>query len=171
MLSFELRGLLYAVTGPQHLALSSAVGGVLWAVTGHAITVPIAIAAGVLPDVDHALDYYNRYIRRDWRRIYLLLHGWEYFALASALYLFVFPEPWMLAVTLGYLMQIGADQAANQARWFSYSLLARAVLKFDSRKILPNERRDSYDALVRSVPVFKDRLRSWFAARSEPRHR
>lgn len=145
-------------------------GGVLWAVTGDALTLPIAIAAGVLPDADHALDYYNRYVRRDWRRIYLLLHGWEYFALAAVLYLFVFPEPWMLAVTLGYLMQIGADQIANRVRWFSYSLVARAVLRFDCKTILPNETEDSYEALVRSVPLLGPRLRRWFAERSTPRY-
>jgi hypothetical protein len=156
------------MTGPQHLAASGAVGIALWVATGSPVTMPITIAAGVLPDVDHLLDYYNRYIRRDWRRIYLLLHGWEYFAAAVGLYLFAFREPWMLAVALGYLTQIGGDQLFNGGRWFSYLLVGRALARFRSPVVLPNERHDSYEAFVKSIPFGRGTVRRWFAARATP---
>jgi hypothetical protein len=159
------------VTGPQHLLASGAAGVVLWVATGEPITLPVAIAAGVLPDVDHVLDYYNRYIRRDWRRIYLILHGWEYFAAMVALYLAAFREPWVLAVALGYLTQIGGDQLHNGGRWFSYFLTGRALARFRSPVILPNEKPDSYEAFVQSIPFGRGPVRRWFAARSTPRFR
>jgi hypothetical protein len=157
------------VTGPQHLAASGVVGLGLWAATGDLITVPVAIAAGVLPDIDHLLDYYNRYIRRDWRRIFLLLHGWEYLALALGLYFFVFREPWMLAVALGYMTQIGGDQLFNGGRWFSYLLFGRALNGFRASRVLPDEHPDSYEAFVRSVPFARARIRRWFEERATPK--
>ena len=146
-------------------------GLALWAATGDAITLPAAVGAGVLTDVDHLLDYYNRYIRRDWRRIFLLLHGWEYLALALGLYFFVFREPWMLAVALGYLTQIGGDQIFNGGRWFSYLIIGRAVVGFRSSRILPHENPNSYEAFVRSVPFGRARIRRWFEERAGPRIR
>ena len=87
--------------GP-HVAVSAAAGAVLWAATGDVKTLPVAIGAGVLPDVDHLLDYYNWYVRRSYSRLILLLHGWEYLAAAGLIYFFVLREDWMLAVVIGY---------------------------------------------------------------------
>lgn len=159
------------MTGPQHLLLSSGVGFILWATTGDPLTVPVAAASGVLPDADHLLDYYNRYVRRDWRRLYLLLHGWEYLALALALYFFVFREPWMLAVALGYATQLAGDQIFNGATWYGYFLSARAFFRFRPQAVMPTEHPNSYESFVRSVPFAHARLRRWFRERSEPRFR
>ena len=60
-----------------HTVASLGIGGSVWAATGSLMAVPAAAAAGVLVDADHILDYFNWYWRRDLRRVFLLLHGWE----------------------------------------------------------------------------------------------
>ena len=151
----------------HHAAVSVAIGVGLWAATGDARTLPAAVAAGVLPDVDHLLDYYNWYIRRDTRRLILIFHGWEYLVAAVLIYVFAFTEPWMLAVVLGYASQVGTDQIFNGVRWHTYSLLARASLGFDARRVVGRDMTQAYEALVDSLPVFRDPVRRWFERRIE----
>ncbi len=150
--------------GP-HVAVSAAAGAVLWAATGDARTLPVAIGAGVLPDADHLLDYYNWYVRRSYSRLILLLHGWEYLVAAVLIYFFAFRENWMLAVVIGYATQIGADQLFNGVRWHTYSLIARAAQGFRASEVHRDDVRNSYTSIVASVPVFKEPLRRWFERR------
>ncbi len=152
--------------GP-HVAVSTAIGVGLWASTGDALALPAAVAAGVLPDADHLIDYYNWYIRRDFSRLILFLHGWEYLAVAILVYAFAFTEPWMLGVVLGYASQIGADQIFNGVRWHTYFLLGRAVTGFDVRRVYGSEIPDAYESLVASLPFFREPLRRWFKRRLE----
>ena len=119
----------------SHLAASAVAGGAVWAGTGEPVTLPLTIAAGVLPDADHLLDYYFRFIRRNKRYQFLLLHGWEYLIAGIAAYLFVWSEPWMLAIVVGYATQIGLDQIAHgkkSERRFVYWLTVRAKRRFSS---------------------------------------
>jgi|GEM_PF-3865066 len=41
------------------------------------MALPVAIGAGVLNDTDHLIDYYLWYIKKDHRKLYLLLHAWS----------------------------------------------------------------------------------------------
>ena len=150
--------------GP-HLAISTAVGGAVWAVTGEPLAVPAAIAAGVLPDADHVLDFYIKYVRRDRRFLFLLFHGWEFLAAGIVLHLTLFSQPWALAAVLGYAGQLIADQAANRVKWHTYFITARAALGFRSVRVLGRDDSRSYLALVESLPFGRSWLRSWFQAR------
>ncbi len=148
-----------------HVIASSAAGAGVWAATGEPVALPVAVAAGVLPDLDHLLDYYFRYIRHDWRRLYLLLHGWEYAAAMIAVYAFWLREPWVLAALLGYATQVGGDQLFNRPQWHTYFITARAINRFNFERVLGRQDHGGYMAVVAAVPFGKDRLRKWFEAR------
>jgi len=149
-----------------HLALSAAIGGSVWAATGEANALPSAIGAGFLPDVDHLLDYYNWYVRRDRRRIVLVLHAWELLVAAALVYALAIREPWMLAVMLGYAGHVVTDQVFNKGYLYGYSLLARALLRFDARRIHPADQTYTYRYLLATLPPFiRPVLRRWFESR------
>ena len=73
----------------------------------------------------------------------------------------------MLAIVLGYASQVGTHQILNGVRWHTYSLLARALLGFDARRVIGRDMTQAYEALVDSLPVFRDPVRRWFERRSE----
>ena len=150
--------------GP-HIGISAAAGTGIWIATGEPWTIPVTVAAGVLPDADHILDYYNWYIRRSYKRLILFLHGWEYLIAAVCLYLFVFKENWMLAVLVGYATQIGTDQLFNGVRWHTYLFSARAMRGFRASEVHGGDMRHGYVAIVASVPFFKEQLARWFESR------
>lgn len=150
--------------GP-HIALSAAAGTRVWLATGEVNAIPAAIGAGVLPDLDHLLDFYLRYVRRNWKYLFLLLHGWEYAASGALIYALWIREPWMLAVVLGYVTQIGADQLRNRVRWHTYIFTARAIKGFQVKDSLGYVSYRSYMAVVRSVPFGRKWLIRWFESR------
>lgn len=149
-----------------HLALSTAAGGLVWAVTGEPVAVPVAIAAGVLPDIDHLLDYYVKYVRRDGRFQFLLLHGWEYLVAGLAVYLFWLQEPWLLAAVAGYATQIAGDQVSHDtARWDTYLVTSRATKGFRAPRGCGLGNGRAYQSLVDSVPFGREALTRWFERR------
>ncbi|MFW6174599.1 MAG: hypothetical protein ACOC5K_02370 [Chloroflexota bacterium] len=150
-----------------HVAASSAVGAGVWVGAGEPLALPAAVAAGVLPDADHLLDYYFRFIRRDRRFLFLPLHGWEYLAALALAYALLAPTPWMLAVVLGYATQIVGDQLVNDVRWHTYFITARAWRGFRIARVLDHREPDlGYEAFVNAVPFGKARVRRWFEERS-----
>ena len=103
---------------------------------------PTAVGAGVLIDADHALDYYNWYVRRDVRFWFVPLHAWElsvvllallavwYHSLLLAL-LAVWYHPLLLAAALGHVGHLVADQVGNRLYPLAYSIGYRALRRFD----------------------------------------
>ena len=90
------------------------------------------MVTGVLIDVDHVLDYYNWYWKRDKRRLYVLFHGWEYSAVALAVVLGFWYHPVLLAAVLGHLGHLVGDQVANRlAHPLAYSIVYRISAGFD----------------------------------------
>jgi hypothetical protein len=150
-----------------HVVVSTAAGGIVWAATGEPLSVPAAVAAGVLPDGDHVLDYYLRYWRGQRGRLLLLLHGWEFLALGIALYVALQPGDWAIGLLAGYFTQIGGDQLFNDVRWNTYLLTARIVNRFDSMRILGRRDDRAYLALVESLPFGRTRLKRWFEERDD----
>ena len=149
-----------------HLALSSAIGCGVWAATGDINALPSAAAAGFLPDVDHFFDYYNWYVRRDRRRMIVFLHAWELVVVGALVYAFAVREAWMLAVVLGYAGHVIADQVFNNGYLHGYSLLARAFLGFDAKRIHPRDHTHTYRHLLETLPPFiRPSLRRWFESR------
>ena len=152
-----------------HLALSTAIGGGVWAATGEINALPSAVAAGFLCDVDHLLDYYNWYVRRDRQRTIVFLHAWELVVAGAFVYAFAVREAWMLAVVLGYAGHVVTDQIFNDGYLWTYSLLARALVGFRAKRVDPGDPAYAYRRLLETLPPFiRPPLERWFESRLHP---
>ena len=120
-----------------HIAISSAIGVAVAASTGSPWALATTIGAGALVDADHTLDFYNWFVRGRTGRVFYLLHGWEYLALLTLATAFLGWSPLMMGALLGYLSHLVADQVANHAYRFTYSILYRAVNGFNIRRVSP----------------------------------
>ena len=155
-----------------HTVISSAVAGGTWAITGSPAAAGVALGVGVLMDVDHVYDYYQRYVKGKKDRVYVLFHAWEYPMIMSFIRL-VFYHPFLLAVILGHLAHVTTDHVWNRLTPFAYSITYRAIKGFDSRHIAPHHHvMDSYRSLPRLLPLghrvepwFQRKIAPWFLAR------
>jgi len=155
-----------------HTVISSAVAGGTWAITGSPAAAGVALGVGVLMDVDHVYDYYQRYVKGKKDRVYVLFHAWEYPMIMSFISL-VFYHPFLLAVILGHLAHVTTDHVWNRLTPFAYSITYRAIKGFDSRHIAPHHHvMDSYRSLPHLLPLghrvepwFQRKIAPWFLAR------
>ena len=137
-----------------HIAVASAVGLGVAAATQSPWAVVTALGSGVLVDADHAIDYYRWFVLRKRERVFYLLHAWEYLpllVLASAISGW---NPLLLGATAGYLSHLVADQWANKAYTFTYSIIYRAAHGFNMQKVSPWRIDGSYENLVELVEGF-----------------
>lgn len=149
-----------------HALVSAAAGGTLATATGEPALFGLTVAAGILPDADHLLDYFNWYVRLSPGRLFMLFHGWEYLIAVTLIYGLIYPNTWMLALAIGYGTQIVGDQIAHRPRWNTYFLLARLVAGFRWESMVDQRPADrGYESLVASVPFFREPLRGWFVNR------
>jgi hypothetical protein len=109
------------------------VGAVCWWSTKVPAAGAAAFIAGVLPDVDHILDYSYYYWRRE-HRLILLLHGYEFAILSTMVALRTSNTTLGIAV-LSYFIHLLADQTENRTHVLGYSLLYRAWHQFRIEKI------------------------------------
>lgn len=155
--------------GP-HLLTSTALGTVITVSTGEPLAIPITIAAGVLPDTDHLLDFYWHYIRKSRKRLFVLFHGWEFvfvlfgFFFCSAAF---YPQHawWLGSIFAGYTSQLGLDQIGNGAKWNTYFFLWRLSRGFKRRESYGGDNPGAYKALTGSLPWIGPKMVPWFEAR------
>ena len=112
----------------KHALLSAAVGVTGWWVTGEPAMVGAALIGGVLPDVDHLVDYLYYYRYKE-HRLILLFHGYEYVIGGAAIALAASNSILGLAIA-SYLLHLLADQLENRTHWGAYSVLFRAWHQF-----------------------------------------
>jgi hypothetical protein len=112
----------------KHALISATVGAIGWWITGKPAACGSALATGVLPDIDHIVDYAIYRWRGD-HRLILPLHGYEFGLLGTAVALFTRDKILGIAV-LSYFIHLLADQAENRTRKLGYSLLFRAWYRF-----------------------------------------
>ena len=122
-----------------HVLISAGLGGCVYGVTGSWESGAAAAVAGVAPDADHALDYYNWFARRQTHRLYYLLHGWEYVAILLVVATLIDWHMIAVSATLGYTSHMLADYLASGLPVSRYSLLYRGFHRFRRRDILPHE--------------------------------
>ena len=121
----------------KHTAIALGVGTAVWAASGEPLAVPTAIAAGVLIDADHLIDFYLWFKKRDARRLYLILHTWELSAVGGLVWLAFWSHPLLLAAILAHVGHLVGDFVANRPKSIlTYSLLFRAVLRFDRDRLI-----------------------------------
>jgi hypothetical protein len=87
-----------------------------------------ALITGVLPDVDHIIDY-SYYRWRGDHRLILPLHGYEFALLGTLAVLLGGGSISRLAV-LSYFVHLLSDQLENRTHILAYSLLFRAWHRF-----------------------------------------
>jgi hypothetical protein len=143
----------------KHLAVSAVIGAAGWLVTGEPLAGVAALATGVLPDLDHAVDY-AYYRRTGEHRLVLLLHGYEYVVLGMiAAYTLASPVLWV--ATVAYLVHLLADQAENKTRPLTYSLLYRAGHRFriEALSTVPEAAKRGRDDDMRAIAGLLGKLR------------
>lgn len=139
-----------------HTVASLGIGGGVWAATGSPMAVPAAAAAGVLVDADHILDYFNWYWRRDLRRVFLLLHGWEMGVVGLLVVLAGAYHPVFLAAVLGYLGHLVGDHLANKPLHpLSYSIVFRAFHGFDHTRLFAPSEGTFYESMAKTIPLWR----------------
>ncbi|HMR62869.1 MAG TPA: hypothetical protein PKE64_02560 [Anaerolineae bacterium] len=108
---------------PKHALISASIGTAGWWLTGQPKACLVALASGVLPDLDHLIDY-AYYNRRGEHRLILPLHGYEFALLGTIIALRGGHKVLSVAV-ISYFVHLLADQAENRTRRWGYSLLFR----------------------------------------------
>jgi dienelactone hydrolase len=117
--------------------VSAGIGATFWAATGEPMAVTVAVGAGVLNDTDHLLDYYLWYIKKDVRRLYLLLHGWEYCAAAAIFALVAGNHTVLLAAAIANAGHLLGDYIAHKPKSpLTYSLFYRAAVRFERVRLV-----------------------------------
>ena len=116
---------------------------------------PAAVAAGVLIDSDHVLDYYRWYVNTDRRQVFVLFHGWEYAIAGAALGLTLAYHPLLLAALLGYVGHLVGDQLANKPiHPLAYSIGYRAYRGFNRSKLFRDSSATFSEAMNESIPLW-----------------
>lgn len=112
----------------KHAIMSTMVGAVGWWATGEPAACVAALTTGVLPDVDHIIDY-SYYRWRGDHRLILPLHAYE-FAILGAVGALLAGDKILGIAVLSYFIHLLADQAENRTRKFGYFLLYRVWYRF-----------------------------------------
>ena len=162
-----------------HVVVSNAVGGGVWAATGSPAAAVVTVAASVLMDVDHVYDYYQRYARRKYGKIYVPLHAWEYSLVGLGLIALGLSHPIFLGAVLAHLTHVGSDQWHNGLNRFGYSITYRAIKGFNSDWIIAHReltrtghkhsKRFSFD---RKLSIWcRAKARGWSMRQTNGKHR
>ena len=149
-----------------HFLVSSAVGGGVWAVTGSPVAAGVTVAVGVLMDVDHVYDYYQRYARGKYGKLYVPLHAWEYSLVGLGLLALGLNHPIFLGAVLAHLTHVGTDQWHNGLGRFSYSITYRAIKGFNFESIVGQQEMAHAGHVHPKRFAFDRRLSLWFEAKA-----
>ncbi len=142
----------------KHAILSAAVGVIGWWVSKQPAAGVAALVAGVLPDIDHVIDY-GYYAWRGEHRIILPLHGYEYAMLGLVAALRT-RNKILGAFALSYLLHLLADQAENRTRLAAYSLLFRVWRRFRIEQ-LSTVPEAAIRGRMHDIELLKNLLRRW----------
>ncbi len=124
----------------------------------------MAVGVGVFMDADHLYDCYQRYIKGNLTKTYLLLHAWEY-SIAGLGVLLVYYHPILLACVLAHLAHVVTDHFVNKLHPLGYSITYRALKRFDGPSISPNyDPVTNYQGWLHHIP-FGYVLEPWFQKR------
>ena len=121
-----------------HATVSIGIGATAWAGGGSPLAVPVALAAGVLPDLDHLLDYFDSRDAGRRRHMFRPFHAWEYCLLASIVALAFYSNQLFLVAIFGYLSHIAIDQVSNRVHPLAYTLTYRVLKGFRRRELTPH---------------------------------
>ena len=138
-----------------HTVVSVGVGAGVWAATGSPLAVPVAVASGVLVDVDHLYDYYRWFAKGDRRHLVLPFHAWEYSAAGLVLAFALWYHPLAVAAVLGHLAHLVADHLANPTHRFAYFLAYRVSCRFSREQLMFGPPPAFAEVLRANVPFWR----------------
>ena len=119
----------------QHVIWSLPFGAIYYYFSKDILSTSIAAASAIVVDVDHFLDYFITQKRlasiRDMvaafktykviQKNYFLLHSWELVFLL-AVFIFIYPNPYVFAVFAGYTFHMLLDQVYNGCFLGAYNI-------------------------------------------------
>ena len=149
-----------------HFLVSSAVGGGVWAATGSPAAAGVTVSVGVLMDADHVYDYYQRYGRGKYGKVYVPLHAWEYSLVGLGLLALGLNHPIFLGAVLGHLAHVGSDHWYNGLKRLGYSITYRAIKGFDFEAIAGQQEKAHEGHVHSNRFAFDRRLSLWFQAKA-----
>lgn len=142
----------------RHFALSAGVGGVVWAVSGEPLAIPVAVAAGVLIDADHAPDLWSSLVLRRPPTAMYPLHAWEWVAALIAYGAWAGFPWWLAALTAAFGLHVATDQVFNRAGPWTYFFFYRAWRGFRLDRVAPRWRdENTMRVLQQELP-----MAAWF---------
>lgn len=116
----------------------------LYAASGSWQLAAASIAAGVLVDLDHVIDYlieygflldrrlfFRSFSEGLYRKIYILLHGWEWIAISWIAAALSGWNVWLSGIVIGLAHHMITDHFVNGASPLGYSLLWRIAHRWD----------------------------------------
>ena len=144
----------------KHALISAAIGVAGWWATRDPRAGAAALAAGVLPDLDHGVDYAYYGLRKR-HRLILPLHGYEY-AAGAALAALATRNRLLGVAALAYLVHLLADQQENHTHWLGYSLLFRLWhgFRIEAISTVPEAAARGREADLRLLRSLAERLRA-----------
>ena len=150
---------------PGHAAISLSIGAVLWAVTKSPYALLASFLAGVLIDLDHLVEYYLWFVRKDNARLIYVLHSYELLVPAFLSGYFSGWNPVVTGVSFAFLGHLIADQIANPVVPLAYFFTFRAIKRFRRRELV-RMRWDEISKDFLGIPGARGLL-----ALLDPRHR
>ena len=135
-----------------HGSLSLILGTIFYYYTHRVSWFILALAGGILIDVDHFADYFIYYGKRfnikkflfdlkmDQKKVYIVLHSWELVILLWCLTLFV---NWVVPIAASMTIHLIIDQFHWEKRKLFYFLLYRWYHKFDKYILVPGNSQKS----------------------------
>jgi len=140
----------YAVKPAHHLVASTAVSGVLYAVTRDTGLAVAAAFSGVFLDLDHIPDYlvetrssrslsdfFEACNQSELGKAYLVLHAWEWLVVAGVALALSGESGISLGLFIGTLHHMLLDQAGNRVHPLGYLFLWRSAKGFDRGTVFP----------------------------------
>lgn len=130
----------------------------------------MAVAVGVLTDVDHLIDVFDGVEKGHNRHMLRPFHAWEFAALGVFALFAYFNNPLFLAAFLGYVSHLVLDELGNSTHSLAYFITYRALVKFKRSRLTPNVYSPTYWAQgnppswARYEPTVY-RLWRWYKAR------
>ena len=120
-----------------HIIVSAGLGGAVWAATGEPWAVPVAVATGVLTDVDHLVDVFDGEDEGHGLHMLRPLHAWEFAAVGVIALFAYFSNPLFLAAVLGYISHLVVDELGNPTHPLAYFMTYRVFVKFERKRLTP----------------------------------
>jgi len=139
----------------MHAAASFSLGLAVWFFTKSFMGGMLCLAAGIIPDIDHIIEFLMHYSRKEFnfqrffaecrdtgrgktsgfRKLRLFFHSME-LCIILIIASFITKNVYVISVTLGYALHMVLDAIANPLRASSYFFIKRIFVKFDTDKLM-----------------------------------